>query len=248
VRGLRAHWILRLWLSAYLDGELTGDLLQRVPEHVAHCQTCQRDLENIRRGRDLLQHPGAISAFVPTASQRIVPVLRWAGIAALVFAAVVASVWWRLPSVHAMSSDFYAEQFRMTNLCQSPCTSLRETTLAELRRSSPFALQYPSWLPQGMVLKRIIRYRTARAEGIGLIFTANGKEICIFQQPRNLGVRAAGRRTSTTTLCGHTCTRIEGDRVQLFNWIRDEYCFVVATNLPKAEVERVVDSLGDLAE
>lgn len=248
MKGLRAHWTLRRWLSAYLDEELTGDLHLCVREHLADCQACQRDLENIRRGRDVLLHPEALPAGAPNGFQRLVPVMGWTGMAVLVFAIVAASVWWRLPSVHAMSIDFYAEQFRMTNLCQSPCTSLRETTLAELRRSSPFAFQYPGWLPQGMVLKRVIRYRTARAEGIGLIFAANGKEISIFQQPRNLGVRAAGRRTSTTTLCGHTCTRIEGDRVQLFNWIRDGYCFVVATNLPKDDVEPVVDSLGDLPE
>ena len=248
MRSLRAHWTLRRWLSAYLDGELTGDLLQRVPEHVAHCQACQRDLENIHRGRDLLLHLEALPAGVPSGFQRIVPVMRWASIAALVLAIVGGSVWWRLPSVHAMSIDFYAEQFRMANRCPSPCTSISETTLGDLRRSSPFAVQYPSWLPEGMVLERVVRYRTALAEGIGLIFAGHEKKFCIFQQPRRLGVAAPGRHTSSTRICGQKCTRIESDRVQLFNWTNGRYCFVVATNISKDEVEAVVNSLGDLAE
>jgi hypothetical protein len=174
--------------------------------------------------------------------------MRWAGIAALVLVIVAGSVWWSLPSVHAMSIDFYAEQFRMTNRCPSPCTSIFETSLGDLRRSSPFTVQYPRWLPEGMVLERVVRYRTPLAEGVGLTFAGHGKKFCIFQQPRRLGVAASGRETSSTRICGQKCTRIESDRVQFFNWTNGRYCFVVATNIPKDEVEGVVNSLGDLAE
>jgi len=252
VKELRTHWTLRRWLSAYLDEELSGDLLQRVREHVRQCRVCQRDLESIRRGRDLLLHPEASPAPVPGASGRsgwrIAPAIRWAGIAVMVLAVVTASVWWRLPSVHAMDIDFYAAQFRMTNRCSPPCTSLAETTLAELRRSSPFAVEYPGWLPEGMVLERVVRYRTAVAEGIGFIFAGHGKEFCVFQQPRKLGVRAPGRRTSAIRICGYTCTRVDSDRGQLLSWTKGGFCFVVATNMPNEEVEAVVNSFAALPQ
>lgn len=252
MNGLRAHWTLRRWLSAYLDGELTGDLLQQVREHLVRCQACERDLEDIRRGRTLLLHPETLATTVSRASRpsafRSLPALPWTSIAALALAIITASVWWRLPSVHAMDIDFYAAQFRMSDRCAYPCTSLVEASVTELRQSSPFPVQYPAWLPEGMVLRRVVRYRTPLAEGIGLIFADHGKEFCIFQQPRKLAVVASGRRTNATRICGQTCTRIDGDRVQLFNWTNGRFCFVVATNIPKDEVEAVVNSLGELPE
>jgi hypothetical protein len=250
VNGLRTHWTLRRWLSAYIDGELTGDLLQRVREHVVRCQACERDLEDIRRGRNLLLHAEPLAATVSRASRpsafRSFPALRWTSIAALALAIITASVWWRLPSVHAMDIDFYAAQFRMSDRCAYPCTSLREASVAELRQTSPFPVQYPGWLPEGMVLRRVVRYRTPLAEGIGLIFADHGKEFCIFQQPRKLTVVAPGRRPNATRICGRKCNRTDGDRVQFFNWTNGRLCFVVATNIPKDEVEAVVDSLGEL--
>jgi len=252
VKGLKAHWTLRRWLSAYLDGELTGDLLQRVREHVVRCQACERNLEDIRRGRNLLMHPELFHPLVPGASRasafRSLRLVRRASVAVLAVTIIAVSVWWSLPSVHAMDIDFYAAQFRKTDHCVSPCTSLAETTLAELRGASPFAIQYPAWLPEGMVLQRVVRYRTLLAEGVGLIFADHGKEFCLFQQPRKLGVAAAGKRTSSTRICGQRCTRIDGDRVQLFNWTKGGICFVVATNMPKGEVEEVVNSLSELHE
>lgn len=252
MRELGAHWTLRRWLSAYLDGELSGVLVQRVREHLERCRACQRDLEDISSGRSLLRHHEMVPSLLPGASKRstfrFVPAMRWASIAALALGVVAGSIWWRLPSVHAMDIDFYAAQFRMSNRCPSPCTSLVEASVSELRRSAPFPVQYPSWLPEGVVLQRVVRYRTAVAEGIGLIFAGRGKEFCIFQQPRRLEVRASGRHTSTTKICGQMCTRIDTDRAQLFNWTRGGFCFVVATNLPKDEVEAVVNSLGQLPE
>ena len=252
MKGLRAHWTLRRWLSAYLDGELTGDLLERVREHLVSCQSCQRDLEDIRKGRGLLLHPESLPTPGPSTSSRS-PLrrflaIRWASVAVLALAIIAASVWWSLPSVHAMDIGFYTTQFQMTDRCAYPCTSLVETTVAELRRSAPFAVRYPGWLPPGMVLQRAVRYRTPKAEGVGLIFTGRGKGLAIFQQPRKLGVQTAGQHTSLTMLCGQKCTMIKGDRVQLFQWTAGDFCFVVATTVPRGEVEAVVNSLGNLPE
>ena len=248
MKGLRTHWTLRRWLSAHLDGELTGDLLQRVREHLASCQVCQRDLEDIRKGRSLLLHPEFFRTLAPSTSKlsplRSFPAIRWSSIAVLALVIIAASVWWSLPSVHAMNIDFYAAQVQMTDRCSYPCTSLVETTLAELRQSSPFAIRYPGWLPPGMVLRRVVRYQTPRGEGVGLIFAGHGKELCIFQQPRRLDVRTAGQRTSTTRICGQKCTRIDSDRVQLLKWTTGDFCFVVATTVPRDQVEAVVSSFG----
>lgn len=259
---LIAHWISRRWLSAYLDAALTGARLQRLREHVEVCHTCQQDLEEIRAGRDLLVRWQEARASVPEAPRaRLLPRLlaaRWAGVAVLAVAIVVASTWfdswkwaagwWRPTSVHAMDINFYAAQFRRANHCVSPCTSLEETTLDELRSSAPFAVQYPNWLPEGMVLRRVIRYRTRRYEGVGLVFVGYGKRFCLFQQPRMLRVATSGQRTSETRICGRRCTWIDGDQVQLYRWMTGDFCFVVATNLGKHEVESVVDALGPLSE
>jgi anti-sigma factor RsiW len=261
VNKVIAHWISRRWLSAYLDAELTGVRLQRVCQHVGGCRACQQHVEQIRAGRELVLR-WEVPQGLPRESQPPLfprlPAARWAGITLLAVAVVVASTycdswkwlagWWRPTSVHAVDVNFYAAQFRRTNHCAPPCTSLEETTLDELRSSPPFAVQYPNWLPEGMVLRRVIRYRTPRYEGVGLVFAGHGKRFCLFQQPPRLVVATSGLRTSETRICGRRCTWIDGDQVQLYRWMTREFCFVVATNLGKDEVERVVDSLRALSE
>ncbi len=262
MKKFAAHWRLRRWLSAYLDGELAEDELKDVRQHVAHCRACQRDLVEIRAGRDLFLRGEANQRFALEASQlplsAHLPGVRWAGIAALAAGIVVVSLWfdtlkglagwWRPPSVHAMDINFYVAQFRRMNSCVSPCTSLTDTTLDQVRASSPFAVQYPTWLPEGMVLRRVIRYRTPRYEGVGLVFAGYGKRFCLFQQPRKLGVVISGQRTAETRICGRRSTWIDGDQVELYRWTTRGLCFVVATNLEKHEVEAVVDSLRALSE
>jgi hypothetical protein len=147
-----------------------------------------------------------------------------------------------------MDINFYAAQFRRVNYCVSPCTSLAETTLDQLRDRSPFAVQYPTWLPEGMVLRRVIQYRTPHYEGVGFVFGGNGKRFCLFQQPRRLAVTTSGKRTAEIRICGRRCTWIDGDQVQLYRWMNRNFCFVIATNLMKHEVEAVVDSLRALGE
>ena len=43
------------WLGAYVDGELRGSRLQHVKEHLAECESCQRELESLDRLSSLLQ-------------------------------------------------------------------------------------------------------------------------------------------------------------------------------------------------
>jgi len=254
---LITHWRCRRWLSAYLDGELTGETQRRVGQHVRVCHTCQRDVERIRSGRDLLLREEVIPALplvgVPSrvSAFRRLRLVRWGAVTALAVLIVFASgvldlnklsQWWPSSSAQAMDSGFYAAQFRQTDYCVSPCTALVETELGELR-SAPFPVQYPAWLPEGMALRRVIRYRTARHEGIGLIFASNGKKFSFFQQPRRLGVAATGRQTRQTIFCGRMCTWIDGGQVQLFTWRTERFCYIVATNLEKREAEAIVDSL-----
>jgi len=42
------------WLNAYLDGELRGNRLQQVEEHLAECQTCQAELVSLKKLSSLL--------------------------------------------------------------------------------------------------------------------------------------------------------------------------------------------------
>ena len=43
------------WLNAYLDGELKGNRLQQVEEHLAACEVCQNELNSLQNLSGLLQ-------------------------------------------------------------------------------------------------------------------------------------------------------------------------------------------------
>jgi hypothetical protein len=43
------------WLNAYLDGELKGNRLQQVEEHLAECRACQTELDSLQSLSGLLQ-------------------------------------------------------------------------------------------------------------------------------------------------------------------------------------------------
>jgi len=43
------------WLNAYLDGELQGNRLQHVQEHLAECTTCQAEFDSLQSLSGLLQ-------------------------------------------------------------------------------------------------------------------------------------------------------------------------------------------------
>src|SRR5574341_536503 len=43
------------WLNAYFDGELHGNRLQQVEEHLAGCVACQMELDSLHNVSQLLQ-------------------------------------------------------------------------------------------------------------------------------------------------------------------------------------------------
>jgi anti-sigma factor RsiW len=43
------------WLNAYLDGELKGNRLQQVEEHLAECTACQTEMDSLQNLSGLLQ-------------------------------------------------------------------------------------------------------------------------------------------------------------------------------------------------
>jgi len=47
------------WLQAYHDGELQGRQLQRVEEHLAHCESCRAELEAVQAISSLLRESPA---------------------------------------------------------------------------------------------------------------------------------------------------------------------------------------------
>ena len=57
------------WLNAYLDGELKGNRLQHVEEHLAECETCQTELDSLQSLSGLLQE---VPAPEFTANERFV--------------------------------------------------------------------------------------------------------------------------------------------------------------------------------
>lgn len=57
---------IREWLGAYLDGELRGASLRRVEQHLAHCQQCQAELDEMRGLSTLLQDTPPAGDFLPT--------------------------------------------------------------------------------------------------------------------------------------------------------------------------------------
>jgi hypothetical protein len=239
MKRLVDHLVLRRWLSAYLDQELPGEALERVRSHIAICRACQRNLVKIRSGRDFV----ASGQIVPALAQRRIR-WEWAVAAAAVVIAVLAVPW--SATVHAMDVNFYAAQFRSAGYCAYPCVSLSETTFDTLRSSAPIALEYPEKMPGSMGMMRVIRYRTAKYEGVGMLFAGGGKRFWIFEQPRQLSVAANNLPTGPISICGRECTRIECAQVRLLNWTKDGLSFVVATDLEKPDVEAIVASLRRL--
>jgi hypothetical protein len=240
------HFALRRWLSAYVDSQLSGKRLERMHAHLGVCPSCRRHLADIRAGRDLLVNwnsgPERSAPYTP--SPRL-PIARWGWISAAVIAIVAASVlrWSPLPSVQAMDVDFYAAHFPDAGYCAYPCTSLTETSLGALRTSPSLSLQYPERLPAAMVLSRVIRYRTANYEGVGLLFSGAGRSFWLFEQPQTAALAINGQPTEEVRICGRPCTSIDCARVRLLNWTKDGLRFVVATDLGRSDVESIVESL-----
>ena len=83
-------------ISAYLDGELHGDELERLLDHLNGCGRCTRELEEIQeiraavRSLPVLELPEGL---VPEADRVVVPLHRnrgvWIGAAAAVVAVVI---------------------------------------------------------------------------------------------------------------------------------------------------------------
>ena len=42
------------WLNAYFDGELTGNRLHQVEDHLAECEACQAELESLQGFSELV--------------------------------------------------------------------------------------------------------------------------------------------------------------------------------------------------
>jgi hypothetical protein len=236
------HFVLRRWLSVYADMQLHGALLERVRSHIASCGFCQRDLVSIKIGRDLLANWE--SAELHVAQRRVS--WGWMAAAAAVVVVIIAFRWAPVPTVHAMDVNFYAAQFQSAGYCTYPCTSLAESSLQAVRASTPLALQYPERVPGPIVLSRVIRYRTAEYEGVGLLFAGAGKRFWLFEQPQRLSVATNNLPTGPISICGRECTRIECAQVRLLNWTKDGLSFVVATDLDKRDVETIVASLRRL--
>ncbi len=54
------------WLNAYLDGELPDTQLRKAEEHLAECDECQAELEQMQKLSALLQEAVPTDEFLPT--------------------------------------------------------------------------------------------------------------------------------------------------------------------------------------
>ena len=54
------------WLSEYIDGELTGDLYERIKNHSSDCQPCVAFIETLQKTSELIQNKPGIA--VPSES------------------------------------------------------------------------------------------------------------------------------------------------------------------------------------
>lgn len=59
------HEIMRTLLNAYLDGELHGTRLEEMKAHLAVCETCRKELNDLQLVSDLLQ-AAPTPEFIPT--------------------------------------------------------------------------------------------------------------------------------------------------------------------------------------
>lgn len=105
-------------ISAYLDGELHGQELADLLEHLSSCGKCSADMEEIHQVRaavrslPVLELPEGI---VPEADRVVVPLRRnrgvWVGAAAAVVALVIAVAAMVTPPPTAVSVDDLSGRF-----------------------------------------------------------------------------------------------------------------------------------------
>lgn len=84
-------------ISAYLDGELSGEEARRLTAHLASCGRCAVEMEETQRVRAAIRSLPVLDlpvGLVPEADAEVVPLHRhrgvWVGAAAAVVAAVIA--------------------------------------------------------------------------------------------------------------------------------------------------------------
>lgn len=84
-------------ISAYLDGELTGNEQSQLVAHLGACGKCSAELEELQRVRSAVRSLPVLDlprGIVPEADPVVVPLRKhkglWAGVAAAIVVAVVA--------------------------------------------------------------------------------------------------------------------------------------------------------------
>jgi anti-sigma factor RsiW len=87
------------WLGAYLDGELNGEKQRMVKEHLARCQACQAELEELRRLSTLLKTAARENRLTPPARFAAQVALKLPRRQAQPLPGAVARVgWWLVPA------------------------------------------------------------------------------------------------------------------------------------------------------
>ncbi len=119
--------------SAYLDGETTPEEAVRLVSHLADCEVCQREMEDLHAARSVLRSlpvldlPGVIRidlGLVPD----VVPLRRrplaWAGAAAAVVVIFVAAATAAAPDTVGMSLFEVSNQYEQQTLVDGGVTPM----------------------------------------------------------------------------------------------------------------------------
>lgn len=105
-------------ISAYLDGELSGEELTELVEHLGSCGRCSTEFEELQRVRSAVRSLPVMElppGLIPQADYEVIPLHRnrgvWVGAVAAVAALVIAVATLFTPAPRSVSVDDLSSRF-----------------------------------------------------------------------------------------------------------------------------------------
>jgi negative regulator of sigma E activity len=103
-------------------------------------------------------------------------------------------------------------------------------TVEEAQRAVSFPIRTPSYLPAGATLERVIVQTRAYGQVVVLHYRTPNARFSVFQAHKSRPTDLEGKRRR--------------GRPHAHFWQSGDYWFGIVGNLPKAEIERIAQSLG----
>jgi hypothetical protein len=107
----------------------------------------------------------------------------------------------------------------------------------------PYAVEFPTNLPAGMKLERVMIFYPSFSGGLGLVFSDGKRNLFLLQQPADCPIAFSGLETVSDAVCRYKATRCRIGQYSIMTWISANKRSVILSNLARWEIESTVFSL-----